>query len=96
MPLHRDTERGCRLKEALGLRRGKADVFAKYVDSFKQFFLPQHGQYLLTDQREVRIRILSEFRRNRMSRQQRWADINRIIEAQLACNLQHLLFGIGV
>jgi hypothetical protein len=31
-----------------------------------------------------------------MGRQQRWADIDRIIEAQLACDLQHFLFGLGV
>lgn len=31
-----------------------------------------------------------------MGRQQRWADIDRIIEAQLAGNLQHFLFGLGV
>ena len=78
------------------MRRGKADVFTEHVDRFKQLFLPQRGQYLIADQREVGFRILSVFRRNGMGRQQRWADIDRIIEAQLACDLQHFLFGLGV
>ena len=34
MPFHRDTQRGGGLEEALGLRRGKADVFTKHVDCF--------------------------------------------------------------
>ena len=96
MPFYRDTERSRRLEESLGLRRRKADVFTKHVHRFKQLFLPQRGHDLLADQRKIRIRIVFVFRRNRMRGQQRWADINRVIQAQLARHLQHLLFGIGV
>jgi hypothetical protein len=54
-------------------------TFSQNIDRFEQPFLPQRGHDLLADQREIGIRILSVFRGHRMSRQQRWADIDRII-----------------
>ena len=96
MAFYRNAQRLRRLKDALGLLRAEANVFAKDVNAFKQSLLPQRRQYGLADQLDIAIGISLIFRRRGVGGEQRRRQFHAIVVGQLAGDPQHFAFVLQI